>query len=92
MSAQEEFEQAALTLQVIQKLRLSLDEVWLHCINSGGYLGEFEFNAYLHGLLRLPAPDRDLIAQAVNELLDDLHRVPRAPYSDQPSHTRRPKP
>jgi hypothetical protein len=92
MSAQEGLEQAALTLKAVQKLGLPPDEVWIHCIASGSDLGEFEFNAYLHGLLHLPANERDLIAHAVNELLDDLYRATKAPYSDQLSPTRRHEP
>lgn len=43
--------------------------------------GEYEVEVYLQGLLPLPPVQRDLLALAANELIDDLPR-PRAPYSD----------
>jgi hypothetical protein len=46
-----------------------------------GDAGEYEVEAYLQGLLSLPPVQRDLLALAANELIDDLPR-PRAPYSD----------
>lgn len=66
---------------------LSLATVWDHFLNMGGGIGYLEVDAYLHGVMPLPVADRDWIAQAVNELLDDLaragyHSCCRAPYSD----------
>ncbi|WP_407681111.1 hypothetical protein [Pseudarthrobacter siccitolerans] len=46
-----------------------------------GDAGEYEVEAYLQGLLSLPPVQRDLLALAANELIDDLPR-PHAPYSD----------
>lgn len=65
---------------------LPLDLVWDHFLNMGGIIGFVELDAYLHGLLTLPDADRDCVAQAVNELLDDLAMTGRAgccraPYS-----------
>ena len=66
---------------------LTLHEVYLHYLNSGGFFDEFEMDAYLHGLAPLPREERDCIAQAVNELIDDLlargvpNRRTRASYS-----------
>jgi hypothetical protein len=66
---------------------LTLDEVHLHYLNSGGFFDLIEIDAYLHGLAPLPREERDCLAQAVNELLDDLTadglalRPPRATYS-----------
>ncbi|WP_104167850.1 hypothetical protein [Arthrobacter sp. SX1312] len=66
---------------------LTVHEVYLHYLNSGGFFDEFEMDAYLHGLAPLPREERDCIARAVNELIDDLlargapHRRPRASYS-----------
>jgi hypothetical protein len=67
---------------------LSLGEVHLHYLNSGGSSDEFELDAYLHGLMHLPREERDCVAQAVNELIDDVpaevgrRRPARAAYSD----------
>ena len=68
---------------------LPLRHVWDHFINMGGIIDEVEVDAYLHGLIFLPAPERDCVAQAVNELLDDLTMTGtisccRAPYSYAP--------
>lgn len=76
-----EEDQHAKTLDAIERLGLSIGEVWIHHISMGGYIDEYEVNAYLHGLIQLPELDRDMISQAVNELYDDLCRSQRAPYS-----------
>ncbi|WP_412178030.1 hypothetical protein [Pseudarthrobacter chlorophenolicus] len=68
---------------------IPLPELWLKYFSLSGDAGEYEVEAYLQGLLSLPAIQRDLLALAANELIDDLPR-PRAPYSDdfsgQPGH------
>jgi hypothetical protein len=60
---------------------ISLSELWLKYFGMSGDAGEYEVEAYLQGLLSLPPVQRDLLALAANELIDDLPR-PRAPYSD----------
>jgi hypothetical protein len=37
-------------------------------------------DAYIQSLLSLPASQRDLLAHAANELIDELPPLPRAPY------------
>ncbi|WP_052273919.1 hypothetical protein [Arthrobacter sp. L77] len=77
---------------------LTLHEVYLHYLNSGGFFDEFEMDAYLHGLTPLPREERDCIAQAVNELIDDLlasgvrGRPSRASYSRAPEPLHSPQP
>lgn len=66
---------------------LTVPEVHAHYLNSGGSFDELEVDAYLHGLTPLPREERDCIAQAVNELFDDLCRQQGAPYSS--GHVRR---
>jgi hypothetical protein len=58
-----------------------VSELWLKYFAMSGDAGEYEVEAYLQGLLSLPPVQRDLLALAANELIDDLPR-PRAPYSD----------
>ncbi|SDT57751.1 hypothetical protein SAMN04489743_3701 [Pseudarthrobacter equi] len=69
---------------------IPLSELWLKYFSLSGDAGEYEVEAYLQGLLSLPSIQRDLLALAANELIDDLPR-PRAPYSDdfseEPGHT-----
>ncbi|MHA7208428.1 hypothetical protein [Arthrobacter sp. MDT1-65] len=70
---------------------LTLGEVHLHYLNSGGFFDELELDAYLHGLIPLTGEERDCIAGAVNELIDDLlaggtpGRPPRATYGGTPA-------
>lgn len=60
---------------------ISVSELWLKYFGLSGDAGEYEVEAYLQGLLSLPPVQRDLLAMAANELIDDRPR-PRAPYSD----------
>ncbi|OUM44954.1 hypothetical protein [Arthrobacter sedimenti] len=78
--------QGLLTYTAMRHADLSLMLVWDHFLNMGGAIGHFEVDAYLHGMMTLPDTDRDCVAQAVNELLDDRARMGpraccRAPYS-----------
>jgi hypothetical protein len=63
---------------------LTRGELWLKYFSIGGSVGEYEAEAYLAGLLPLPAVQRDLLAHAANELIDDLPERRRAPYSTDP--------
>ena len=74
-------DQYALTFDAMQRANISTGELWLHYFSMGGRIDEYEVNAYLHGLIDLPDNERDCIAQAVNELFDDLCRQQGAPYS-----------
>lgn len=66
---------------------LTVQDIHSHYLNSGGFFDELEIDAYLHGLASLPREERDCVAQAINELIDDLladgvpHEGPRASYS-----------
>jgi hypothetical protein len=60
---------------------ISVSELWLKYFGMSGDAGEYEVEAYLQGLLSLPPVQRDLLALAANELIDELPR-PRAPYTD----------
>lgn len=65
----------------IRAADVPVSELWLKYFSLSGDAGEYEVEAYLQGLLSLPAVQRDLLALAANELIDELPR-PRAPYSD----------
>lgn len=60
---------------------LTLEELWMRYFALGGEAGLVEVDAYLHGLMPLPTMQRDLLAVAVNERLDELPTPPRVPYS-----------
>ena len=72
-------EQARLLLEVIGRAGIEVKQLWFHYFTLGVSAGEVEVEAYLHHCLDLPALQRDLLAHAVNELID--RRPPlRAPY------------
>jgi hypothetical protein len=66
--------------EAIEQAGLGIGEVWLRYFSFSGEAGEYEIDAYLHGSLTLSAAQADLLAHAVNELIDETPR-PRAPYS-----------
>ncbi len=73
-------EQARLVRLAISRAHLELDDVWLHFFSLGGDVGAMEVEAYLHHAFVLPRLQRDLLAHAVNELID--HRTStKAPYA-----------
>ena len=75
-------EQARLLLEVIGRAGIEVKQLWFHYFTLGGHAGEVEVEAYLHHCLDLPALQRDLLAHAVNELID--RRPPlRAPYTSE---------
>jgi hypothetical protein len=49
---------------------LKFDEVWSVYRGVGGDLDEFDVRGYLGGLIMVPQLQRDLLAHAINELLD----------------------
>lgn len=72
-------EQRLLTSKAIHESGLDPSEVWLRYFSFSGMVAEYEVHAYLQGLIDLPRLQRDLIAQAVNELVDELPAPRRAP-------------
>lgn len=76
-------EQRRLTLRAVLTSGLRLQEVWLRYFSLTGNADEYTMDAYLHGLIVLPLMDCDILAIAVNELIDELPAAPRAPYRDE---------
>lgn len=71
--------------QLIDALRaadISVGELWLRYFSMSGMAAEYEVEAYAQGLISLPVGQRDLLAMAANELIDEKPRL-RAPYADQ---------
>ena len=61
---------------------VTVEELWLRYFAMGGQAGQFEVEAYIHGAMALPALQRDVLAHALNERLDEISSTgPRAPYS-----------
>jgi hypothetical protein len=73
--------QARLTRQAMEEARLTLSVVWMRYFSFTGAAGEWELDAYLNGSLELPEIERDLVSQAVNELIRELPPPRMAPYS-----------
>jgi hypothetical protein len=67
--------------RAFQRAQLTVDELWMRYFALGGEAGLFEVDAYLNGLGDLPGGQRDVLAHAVNERLDELTWVDRASYS-----------
>jgi hypothetical protein len=61
--------------------QLPVSQLWLRYFALGGDAQPLDVDAYMHGLTELPAPQRDMLAHAVNERLDELAGTHRATYS-----------
>ncbi len=66
----------------LQEADISVSELWLRHFSMSGVAGEYEVHAYLQGLISLPVTQRDLLAMACNEIIDETPAL-RAPYADQ---------
>ncbi|HUR75023.1 MAG TPA: PP2C family protein-serine/threonine phosphatase [Sporichthya sp.] len=65
---------------LLQQSGLTHDELWIRYFAMGGIAGPLEVEAYLQGMLPLPPIDRDVLAQSLNEHLDDIDWPGRVPY------------
>ncbi|MET4134070.1 hypothetical protein [Pseudarthrobacter sp. PvP090] len=78
----EESEQRQRFAESLRHADLGMEELWLRYFTLGGHAGQFEVEAYIHGAMALPPLQRDILAHALNERLDELYSgAPRAPYS-----------
>lgn len=60
---------------------LSVEELWMRYFALGGDASLLDLEAYLQGLVPLEGLHGDLVAQALNERLDELAGRDRVPYS-----------
>ncbi|MFF0905396.1 UNVERIFIED_CONTAM: hypothetical protein RF653_17135 [Kocuria sp. CPCC 205316] len=74
------YEQARCLRATMVAADIDRAQLWLYYFSIGGDISEFEVDAYLHHSLLLPRLQRDLLAQAANEILADL-APPQAPYA-----------
>ncbi|WP_167133832.1 GAF domain-containing protein [Arthrobacter sedimenti] len=80
----DEYVQQWSAIQTVRAAGLHLEDVFTTYFGLSGDADELEVQGYLSGLVMLPAPQRDLLAQAINELLDSIgSMVDGAHYSDQ---------
>lgn len=73
--------QYSLLREALERADLTVDELWLRYFGLGGTAGLLELEGYLEKLLPLASLDRDILAVAVNERLDELTWPHRVPYS-----------
>ncbi|WP_299166549.1 GAF domain-containing protein [uncultured Arthrobacter sp.] len=59
-----------MTSTALSEAKLSLEDLWIRYYGLGGGISTFEVQSYLKGLLSLPPLERNLLAQAANELLE----------------------
>ncbi|WIX90779.1 PP2C family protein-serine/threonine phosphatase [Amycolatopsis sp. DG1A-15b] len=76
-----EEEQRRLIAACFARSDLTLEQLWMRYFALGGSLSLLELDAYLNALVTLPRVDRDMVAHAVNERLDEVTGPARAPYS-----------
>ena len=74
------YEQARRLRATMAAADIDRGRLWLYYFGLGGDVSEFEVDAYLHHSLLLPRLQRDVLAQAANEILADL-APPMAPYA-----------
>jgi Stage II sporulation protein E (SpoIIE) len=65
----------------VRHAELTLEQLWMRYFALGGDLDLVDVDAYVAELTQLPALDRDMLAHAVNERLDELTGQRRAPYA-----------
>lgn len=63
---------------------LTVQNLWLRYVALGGTGDAFDLDGYLQGLVPLGTFQEDVIAQALNEALEDSFRAYRVPLSVRP--------
>lgn len=63
------------------RAELTVEELWLRYLALGGSGDAFELDGYLQGLMPLDAFQQDIVAQALNEELEERYRAFRVPLS-----------
>jgi hypothetical protein len=78
-----EQQQSRLLCRAVDSAGITASDLWLRYFSIGGNAGEYEVDAYVQSVLSLPPHERDLLAHAANELIDELPPRPRAPYVEE---------
>jgi hypothetical protein len=63
------------------RAELTVQDLWLRYVALGGTGDAFDLDGYLQGLTPLDTFQQDVLAQALNEALEDLYRAHRIPLS-----------
>ena len=64
-----------------ERAGLTIEDLWIRYFGLGGDADLMDVDAYLSGLTLLPDLQRDILAHAVNERLDEVIAHHRVPYS-----------
>jgi hypothetical protein len=67
------------------RAELTVQSLWLRYVALGGTGDAFDLDGYLQGLVPLGTFQEDVLAQALNEALEDRYRTYRVPLSGSPS-------
>lgn len=59
---------------------LSVSDLWVRYLSAGGHCDILDIDAHLNGVLALDRRERDTLAYALNERIDELARAARIPY------------
>jgi serine phosphatase RsbU (regulator of sigma subunit) len=73
-------DQLAAMRAAVARADLTVEQLWLRYFALGGSDGPIDIEGYLEGLLPLSPQQRDILAVAVNERLDELFWPHRVPY------------
>ncbi|WP_448620650.1 hypothetical protein [Geodermatophilus sp. URMC 65] len=66
------------------RAELTVQDLWLRYVALGGSGDAFDLDGYLQGLVPLEVFQQDVLAQALNEALEDSYRAYRIPLSPPP--------
>ena len=64
-----------------------VQQLWVLYLGLGGRTDLFTVEAFLHGLCPLPSAQQDILANAINEELDERCRQAHVPYLSTPDTT-----
>ena len=67
------------------RAELTVQDLWLRYVALGGTGDAFDLDGYLQGLVPLEIFQEDVLAQALNEALEESYRAHRIPLSALPS-------
>ncbi|KDN16447.1 PP2C family protein-serine/threonine phosphatase [Amycolatopsis rifamycinica] len=76
-----EEEQRHRLVQCFARADLTVEQLWIRYFALGGAMDLFELDAYLNAAMSLPGVQRDMLAHALNERLDELIGRDRVPYT-----------
>jgi len=66
------------------RAELTVQDLWLRYVALGGTGDAFDLDGYLQGLVPLETFQQDILAQALNEALEESYRAYRVPLSAPP--------